>query len=31
MSSCTHPAFHYTYSNGKKYLVCTPCGAKWEV
>ncbi len=31
MASCAHPAFHYTYANGKKYMVCTQCGAMWEV
>jgi hypothetical protein len=28
---CTHPHLHIMYSNGKKYMVCTPCGMQWEV
>jgi uncharacterized Zn ribbon protein len=29
--SCPHAALHHMYENGKKYLVCTHCGAQWEV
>ena len=29
---CTHPSLHVMYpGNGKKYMVCTQCGAQWEV
>lgn len=32
MASCTHPAMHIMYdANGRKWVVCTPCGQQWEV
>lgn len=31
MGTCTHSALHTAYINGKKYVVCTHCGTKWEV
>lgn len=31
MADCPHTAFHYTYIDGKKFMVCTHCGAMWEI
>jgi hypothetical protein len=31
MATCPHPAFYTTYIDGVKYMVCTQCGAMWEV